>query len=78
MTLDAIKEFGNSVPILGVCLGMQAICYLFGGEIINSKNIHHGKTSKINHDSKTIFENIPQNFDAMRYHSLVVNENTLS
>jgi anthranilate synthase/aminodeoxychorismate synthase-like glutamine amidotransferase len=77
LTLDAIKEFGNSLPILGVCLGMQAICYLFGAEIINSKNIHHGKTSKINHDNKTIFENIPQNFDAMRYHSLVVNENTL-
>lgn len=77
LTIDAIKEFGNSVPILGVCLGMQAICYLFGAEIINSKNIHHGKTSKINHDNKTIFENIPQNFDAMRYHSLAVNENTL-
>ena len=77
LTLDAIKEFGNSLPILGVCLGMQAICYLFGAEIINSKNIHHGKTSKINHDNKTIFENIPQNFDAMRYHSLIVNENTL-
>jgi anthranilate synthase/aminodeoxychorismate synthase-like glutamine amidotransferase len=77
LTLDSIEEFGNSLPILGVCLGMQAICYLFGAEIINSKNIHHGKTSKINHDNKTIFENIPQNFDAMRYHSLVVNENTL-
>ena len=77
LTLAAIEEFGNSLPILGVCLGMQAICYLFGAEIINSKNIHHGKTSKINHDNKTIFENIPQNFDAMRYHSLVVNENTL-
>lgn len=77
LTLEAIKEFGNSIPILGVCLGMQAICYLFGAEIINADNIYHGKTSKINHDNKTIFQNIPQNFDAMRYHSLIVKENTI-
>ncbi len=77
LTLEAIKEFGNSIPILGVCLGMQAICYLFGAEITNAENIYHGKTSKINHDNKTIFQNIPQNFDAMRYHSLIVKENTI-
>jgi len=77
LTLQVIKEFGNSIPILGVCLGMQAMCYLFGAEIINADNIYHGKTSKINHDNKTIFQNVPQNFDAMRYHSLVVQENTI-
>ncbi|NWG29176.1 MAG: aminodeoxychorismate/anthranilate synthase component II [Ignavibacteriaceae bacterium] len=77
LTLDAIKEFGNSVPILGVCLGMQAICYLFGAEIINAEKIYHGKTSKIIHDNKTIFKNLPQEFEAMRYHSLIVKENTL-
>jgi anthranilate synthase/aminodeoxychorismate synthase-like glutamine amidotransferase len=77
LTLEAIKQFGNSIPILGVCLGMQSICYLFGAEIINAENIYHGKTSKINHDARTIFQNIPQNFDAMRYHSLVVKEDTL-
>ena len=77
LSLEAIKELGNSVPILGVCLGMQAMCYLFGAEIINAENIFHGKTSKINHDSKTIFQNIPQEFEAMRYHSLIVRENTL-
>ena len=77
LTLEAIKEFGNSIPILGVCLGMQAMCYLFGAEIINADTIYHGKTSKINHDNKTIFQNIPQNFDAMRYHSLIVKENTI-
>jgi len=77
LTLEAIKEFGNSIPILGVCLGMQAICYLFGAEIINADNIYHGKTSKINHDNKTIFQNIQQNFEAMRYHSLVVQEKTI-
>lgn len=77
LTLAAIEEFGNSVPILGVCLGMQAICYLAGAEIVNAENIVHGKTSKINHDGRTIFENIPQNFDAMRYHSLVAKDDTL-
>ena len=77
LTLAVIEEYGNSVPTLGVCLGMQAMCYLFGAEIINAKNIYHGKTSKINHDNKTIFKNIPHEFDAMRYHSLIVKENTL-
>jgi anthranilate synthase/aminodeoxychorismate synthase-like glutamine amidotransferase len=77
LTLETIKEFGNSIPILGVCLGMQAMCYLFGAEIVNAENIYHGKTSKIIHDNKTIFQNIQQNFDAMRYHSLIVKENTI-
>ena len=77
MTLEAIKEYGNSIPILGVCLGMQAICYLFFAEIVTSDNIFHGKTSKVNHDGKTIFKNVPQNFEAMRYHSLIVKEESL-
>lgn len=77
LTLNAIREFGNIIPMLGVCLGMQAMSFLFGAEIINADNIFHGKTSNINHDNKTIFKNIPQNFDAMRYHSLVVKEDTL-
>ena len=77
LTLEAIKVFGNSVPILGVCLGMQAICYLFDADIVNAENIFHGKTSEINHDNKTIFNSLPQNFEAMRYHSLVVKENSL-
>ncbi|MBK9098284.1 MAG: aminodeoxychorismate/anthranilate synthase component II [bacterium] len=77
LTLEVIREFGNSIPILGVCLGMQAICYLFGAEIVNAENIYHGKTSAINHDNKTIFKNLPQKFEAMRYHSLVVKENTI-
>jgi anthranilate synthase/aminodeoxychorismate synthase-like glutamine amidotransferase len=78
LTLEIIKEFGNRIPVLGVCLGMQAICYLFGAEIINAKDIYHGKTSRIEHDNKTIFSRIPQNFEAMRYHSLIVKENSIS
>ena len=72
-----LENLGTSIPMLGVCLGMQAMSFLFGAEIINAENIFHGKTSNINHDNKTIFKNIPQNFDAMRYHSLVVKEDTL-
>ena len=77
LILEAIKEFGNSIPILGVCLGMQAMCYLFGAEIITAENIFHGKTSKITHDGRSIFKKIPQDFVAMRYHSLIVKEETL-
>lgn len=77
LTLDAIKQFGNHIPILGVCLGMQAFCYLLGAEVINAEKIFHGKTSSILHDGKTIFKNLPQKFEAMRYHSLLVKENSI-
>lgn len=77
LTLDAIRIYGNSVPILGVCLGMQAICYLFGADIIRAETIYHGKISEIIHDNKTIFQNIEANFKAMRYHSLIVSENSI-
>jgi len=77
LTLSVIKEFGNEIPILGVCLGMQAICYLSGAEIITAENVFHGKTSEIIHDGNTIFNHIPQNFSAMRYHSLTVKEDTI-
>jgi anthranilate synthase/aminodeoxychorismate synthase-like glutamine amidotransferase len=77
LTLETIKEFGNFIPILGVCLGMQAICYLCGADIMNADNIYHGKTSGIQHDDKTIFKNLPQNFEAMRYHSLIVRDDSL-
>lgn len=77
LTIEVIKQFGNSIPILGVCLGMQAICYLIGAEIKNADKIFHGKTSKIEHDGNSIFSNIPQHFEAMRYHSLIVNNDTL-
>ena len=72
-----IKHFAGKLPILGVCLGHQAIGEVFGGKIIRAKSIMHGKTSKIHHDSKTIFKGLPNPFIATRYHSLVVEKESL-
>jgi len=72
-----IKEFAGSIPILGVCLGHQAIGYVYGGRIISAKELMHGKTSLIYHNRKDIFKGIPSPFEATRYHSLVVERKTL-
>jgi len=72
-----IKEFCAEIPILGVCLGHQAIGYCFGGKIVQAKRLMHGKTSKIYHGKKGIFKNIPNPFLATRYHSLLVETKTL-
>jgi anthranilate synthase/aminodeoxychorismate synthase-like glutamine amidotransferase len=77
LSYNFITEFGKETPILGVCLGMQAICYAYGCEIINSKKIFHGKTSLIKHNCKGVFKDIPQEFKAMRYHSLIVKRNSI-
>ncbi|MBT8380418.1 MAG: aminodeoxychorismate/anthranilate synthase component II [Ignavibacteria bacterium] len=77
LSLDVIKKLGEEVPILGVCLGMQAICYSFGAEILNSREIFHGKTSNIKHNCEGIFRDLKQNFEAMRYHSLIVKRNSI-
>jgi len=66
-----VKKLGGKIPVLGVCLGHQVIGEAFGAKIINTIPVH-GKTSEIIHDGKTIFKNIPQNFTAMRYHSLII------
>ena len=73
---NVIKEFGKYIPILGVCLGHQAIGEVFGGRIILAKNLMHGKTSQIYHDGKGIFQGIKNPFDATRYHSLLVERKT--
>ena len=75
--VDVIRRFAGAIPILGVCLGHQAIGYAFGGRVIRAPAIMHGKTSPIHHDSKTIFKGLPQDFVATRYHSLIVEKKTL-
>ena len=75
--LKIVKEVYKKIPILGVCLGHQIIGQVFGGKIINAKNLMHGKTSKIKHNKKGLFKNIHNNFEATRYHSLVVDRNRL-
>jgi anthranilate synthase/aminodeoxychorismate synthase-like glutamine amidotransferase len=69
-----VQFFHKSIPILGVCLGHQAIGEVFGGKIVRAPTLMHGKTSAILHDSKTVFKGLPQGFPATRYHSLVVTD----
>ena len=75
VTLDVIREFGGAVPILGVCLGHQAIGMAFGGEVVRAPLPVHGKTSTVEHDGRGVFSGIGSSFQASRYHSLVVAEN---
>ena len=77
ISVDCIKEFGRSTPILGVCLGHQSIAQAFGGKIMRANKVMHGKTSSIKHDSRGVFANLEGSFIATRYHSLVVEEGSL-
>ncbi|MEK7846843.1 MAG: aminodeoxychorismate/anthranilate synthase component II [Nitrospinota bacterium] len=77
ISVDLIKHFAGRIPILGVCLGHQAIGYAFGGEIIHAKKLMHGKTSIIHHDGKTIYKKLPNPFEATRYHSLVIERESI-
>ncbi|RMF89090.1 MAG: aminodeoxychorismate/anthranilate synthase component II [Methanobacteriota archaeon] len=77
VSTELIRRFAGRVPILGVCLGHQAIAYAFGGRIVGAKKLLHGKTSMIEHDGKGIFQGVKNPFIATRYHSLVVEEETL-
>lgn len=72
ISLSAISHFAGKIPILGVCLGHQAIAQVFGGEVVKAERLLHGKTSPIVHDGKTIFTGLDNPFKATRYHSLIV------
>ena len=72
ISIQVVKKYYKKTPILGVCLGHQTIGQAFGGNIVPAKKIMHGKTSQITHDGDYIFKNIPQEFTATRYHSLVI------
>jgi len=75
--LDVLETLSRTVPTLGVCLGHQAICIAFGGEVVRAQHLMHGKTSAIEHDGKRIFDSVPTPFTATRYHSLVARRETL-
>ena len=77
ISLQLIEQLGQTTPILGVCLGHQSIGQAYGGNVIRAGNIMHGKTSPIRHEGKGVFAGLPDNYEATRYHSLVVDKTTL-
>jgi anthranilate synthase/aminodeoxychorismate synthase-like glutamine amidotransferase len=77
ISIELVRHFAGRVPILGVCLGHQAIGEAFGGKVVRAANLMHGKTSSVEHDGKTIFHDLPSPMTATRYHSLIVEEATL-
>ncbi len=77
ISVEAIRHFAGKIPILGVCLGHQSIGYAFGAKIVRAKRLMHGKTSEISHDGQGVFQGLPNPFEAMRYHSLVIDEASL-
>lgn len=78
ISVEVIRNFAGKVPILGVCLGHQAIGAAYGAEIVNAPRLMHGKTSMIHHDGRTIFKGLINPFEATRYHSLIIRKDTLS
>lgn len=77
VSVDVIKEFAGRTPILGVCLGHQSMAYAYGADIVRAGRLLHGKTSPISHDGRTIYKDIPNPFEATRYHSLLIEKDTL-
>jgi anthranilate synthase/aminodeoxychorismate synthase-like glutamine amidotransferase len=77
VSVEVIRHFAGRLPLLGVCLGHQSLAVAFGGQVVRAERLMHGKISKIRHDGKTIFRQLPSPFDATRYHSLIVERETL-
>jgi anthranilate synthase/aminodeoxychorismate synthase-like glutamine amidotransferase len=77
ISIELVKHFTGKLPLLGVCLGHQAMGAAFGGDVVRAKNLMHGKTSMVEHDGKTIFHDVPSPMQATRYHSLIVKRDTL-
>jgi anthranilate synthase/aminodeoxychorismate synthase-like glutamine amidotransferase len=77
ISIELIRHFAGKLPLLGVCLGHQAIGAAFGGKVVRAKNLMHGKTSHVEHDGKTVFKGLPMPITATRYHSLIVAEDGL-
>jgi anthranilate synthase/aminodeoxychorismate synthase-like glutamine amidotransferase len=77
ISMELIRYFSGKIPLLGVCLGHQSIGAVFGADVVKAPRLMHGKTSMIHHDGKTIFKNLPNPFEATRYHSLIVERETL-
>jgi len=75
--VEVIRRFAPEIPILGICLGHQAIGYAYGGSVVRAKKIMHGKVSKMKHSESMLFKNLAQNVEVMRYHSLVIERNTV-
>lgn len=77
ISLEVIRYFAGKIPVFGVCLGHQALAQVFGGKVIRAERLMHGKTSPVIHDEKTIFKGIPSPYQATRYHSLIVEKESL-
>jgi anthranilate synthase/aminodeoxychorismate synthase-like glutamine amidotransferase len=77
ITLETVERLAGRIPILGVCLGHQAIGQAFGGKVVRARQVMHGKTSRVRHDEQGVFKKIPNQFVATRYHSLVVERTSL-
>ena len=77
ISVDTVRRYGGSIPILGICLGHQSIARAYGGEVVRARRVMHGKMSAVYHTGGGVFEDLPDGFEATRYHSLVVRRETL-